>query len=72
MMTADDNAAKKAARQAKQDFDLHVALIMRDKGVIASKARFMAWLEGPPGLQGRLNRLHTEPDMFDNNKKGGA
>jgi len=63
--TAEDAAAaaRKAEREAKRDFELHVMLIVIDKNVSAGKARFMAWVEGPEGLKKRLSRMTTEPTL---------
>lgn len=46
---------KKALSQAKLDFNLHVALIMRQDSANKNAALFKAWLEGRDGLQNRLS-----------------
>lgn len=61
--TTDAAAIRKAEREAKRDFELHIMLIVIDKNVTAGKARFMAWVEGPEGLKKRLSRMTTEPAL---------
>lgn len=51
----------KAEAKAKLDFELHVALIMRNDNVPKAKAQFRAWLEGRPGLELRLNPAPVSP-----------
>lgn len=41
---------------SKNDFDLHVLLIMKAENLPKSKATFKAWLEGPAGLKVRLEK----------------
>lgn len=53
--------AQKTEKQQQEDFKLAVMLIMKQEGVPKSKATFMAWLEGPSGLQKRLG--HKEPKV---------
>lgn len=47
--------AKKAAAKAAADFSLHVALVIRQDDVTKNKALFLAYCEGPKGLEKRLN-----------------
>lgn len=48
-------ALKKAQRQARKDFDLHVGLIMRSDEVPIATARVTAYVEGVAGLVRRLS-----------------
>lgn len=48
---------KKQLAEAQQDFELAVRLIMKQENVPQSKARFIAWLEGPEGLAKRMGQL---------------
>lgn len=52
----------KAEAKRKLDFELHVALIMRNDNVPKAKALFRAWLEGPKGLDDRLNPPAATPN----------
>lgn len=45
----------KVEAKAKLDFELHVALIMRNDNVPKAKALFRAWIEGREGLEKRLS-----------------
>lgn len=45
----------------KADFDLHVLMLMRTKGLTKSKALFEAWLSGPRGVDALMPRV-SEPD----------
>lgn len=47
---------KKDETRLRNDFALHVSLIMRQDGVTKSKAVFLAWAEGPKSLDARLER----------------
>lgn len=47
---------KRLSRQSKNDFALHVALIMKTHSVPKSKAYFLAWCEGYDGLNKRLGQ----------------
>lgn len=40
----------------KNDYALHVALIMKMDGVSKAKAQFIAWCEGKKGLEERLKK----------------
>lgn len=53
--------AKAVAAKAKLDFDLHVALIMRQDGVRKTVALFSAWAEGPVGLERRAGPAKPTP-----------
>lgn len=44
------------SKPTKNDFDLHVLLIMKQDALAKSKATFAAWLEGPAGLKVRLDK----------------
>lgn len=44
---------KKEIKEAKDNFALHVLLLIRD-GVPRANANALAWFEGPPGLTRRL------------------
>lgn len=47
---------RQLAKQQKNDFALHVALIMKTHGVPKSRAAFIAWCEGHDGLNKRLGQ----------------
>lgn len=47
-------AEKKAAAERRNNYDLHVLLIMKQLGVPKSKALYEAYREGAVGLQQRL------------------
>lgn len=50
---------KKQLANAKNDFNLHVALIMKSDGANKGTATFKAWLEGEAGLKTRLSNTAT-------------
>lgn len=62
---------KKEAAAAKQDFELHCALIRKQEGRTSNAARFIAWSEGPAGLARRLGtpELPLAPAQPDQPKK---
>lgn len=45
---------KKQLQAKRNDFQLHVALIMKSDGANKGTATFTAWLEGEAGLKTRL------------------
>lgn len=47
----------------KSKFKLHVALIQHSDNTSAQDATFRAWLEGPEGLDKRLNPQKQQPDL---------
>lgn len=53
-LTMDAATKKKVMAQAKLDFQLHVALIMKQDQATKNNALFKAWLEGEKGLAERL------------------
>lgn len=53
-------------KKAKEDFELHVRLLMKKHGVPKAKANFMAWLQGPNGLN---DLLGTPKLPLDEGKK---
>lgn len=53
-LTKWDALAKRDLSKKKDEFSLHVALIMHQDTVPKSKATFIAWLEGNEGLAKRL------------------
>lgn len=61
---------KAAAKSAKLDFDLHVALIQRSDKVNKNAALFKAWLEGPSGLSERLGP--TAPAVSQGDSPSGS
>lgn len=48
---------KKEEAEAKRKFELHVRLIAHQEGIPESRARFIAWTEGPTGLEKRLEPM---------------
>lgn len=48
--------AAKALKQSKARFKLHLSLIANDSGETGEKAAFIAYREGPAGLQTRLGK----------------
>lgn len=60
---------KAAEKSAKLDFDLHVSLIMRAEHCAKNRALFLAWLEGPAGLDLRLNPALVNP-LVDDTENG--
>lgn len=54
---------KKALAKLKNDFALHVALIMRSTGEAKNAATFRAWCEGQGGLNTRLNIPPAPPKV---------
>lgn len=46
--------SKEAQAKAKDDFALHVMLVMKQNGVPKSKAQVVAWMEGEEGFNIRL------------------
>ena len=53
--TKPDAAARKLAGEIKQDFDLHVLLIVKQEKLVKSKALVLAYSEGKSGLSARLH-----------------
>lgn len=49
----------KTERAKRNDFSLHVALIMKSDGTNKGTAQFRAWLEGEAGLKTRLAATNT-------------
>lgn len=49
----------KTERAKRNDFSLHVALIMKSDGANKGTAQFRAWLEGEAGLKTRLANTST-------------
>lgn len=50
---------KKQLANAKNDYALHVALIMKSDACTKGAASFKAWLEGEAGLKTRLTNTAT-------------
>lgn len=50
---------KKQLQEKRNDFQLHVALIMKSDGANKGTATFKAWLEGEAGLKTRLTNTST-------------
>lgn len=53
-MTNEVEAKKEVTKQQRDDFELHVRLLQRNKGLKLAEARAAAWLTGPAGLEKTL------------------
>lgn len=47
---------KKALSEKQRDFQLHIALVMKQDSIPKAKAVFACWLEGETGLARRLGQ----------------
>lgn len=54
MSTDKSETQPEVTKQQRDDFELHVRLLQRNKGLKLAEARAAAWMTGPMGLEKTL------------------